>query len=872
MDAATVGARLAASAVAPLVGKLLVREGPGAGLADRPVRLSGRLSFRGEKRALGEKELAKLADELLARATEPLPAAERLPGHEERAVAHALARTLYALGDLDMDDAQAVELGERELARRLRAAAGEPTRDLAEGAAVLHDVLLEAACRQLLHFFTQRSTFIPRTLVEQTRRLAALEASLSPAAGRARALAARSAEDAAFERRYADYVARKHSRLTIYGLDLAHSREWRLDTAFLSLEASRDDGAGEQPVPVRTDRILTGRSRVLLRGVAGSGKTTLVQWLAVTAARPADAGDAAGAPHPELTGRVPFVLPLRAFAATGGLPTPDRFLEAVRCPLAGAQPPGWADRVLADGRGLLLVDGVDEVPEREREETRRRLDDLLGAYPDNLWLVTSRPSAVRDEWLASQGFGELTLTPMDRDDVAAFVTRWHAAAGAEPEAARSLLAALRTKQDLGRLATNPLMCGLLCALHRERRGFLPQGRKDLYEAALSMLLERRDTERGMHRDGDLRLAKEPQLTLLQKLAYWMVRNDRAQMDRADALAVLEGVLPMMAYIEAGPEEVLRYLLERSGLLREPVAGQLDFVHRTFQDYLAARALVEARDFPWLVDNAGRTELEDVVRMAVAHARPDERARILDGLLDLTTVGTTVRRALLALACLEQATELDPAVRNRVRSFAGELLPPQHRPTALALAEFGGSLVLELLPGPEGLADEVAEAVVVTATRIGTDAALPLLVRYRDHPSLDVRRQLAWSWHRFDRATYAEEVLAHLDEDGLYFSAHSAEDLRALRALGGRSRIQYVPTGDPDLRVLTEHIGPDRLTHLWLGDSSASLTTHLWLGDFSGSLDFSWLSAFPRLRVLVVAPGVGRLLGGVPAGVEVRSKP
>ncbi|WP_051717654.1 NACHT domain-containing protein [Streptomyces megasporus] len=855
MDATAIGARLAAGVIAPLVGKLFVREGPGAGLVDRPVRLSGRLSFRGERRTLGEKDLHRLAAELLDRAVEPLPSAERLPAHEERAVVHALARTLYALGDLDMSDVQAVALGGRELARRLREAADDPTRDLAEGAAVLHDALLEAACGQILHFFTQRSTFIARALVEQTRRQAALEARLTVGAERARALAARSAEDAEFERRYADHIAHRHGRLTIYGLDPAESREWRLDTAFLSLEASHEEGSR----PVRTDRIFADRTRVLLRGVAGSGKTTLVQWLAVTAARP-PAGE--GVSRPELSGRVPFVLPLRAFASAG-LPTPDRFLEAVRCPVAGAQPPGWADRVLSDGRALLLVDGVDEIPEREREETRRWLDDLIGAYPDNLWLVTSRPPAVRDAWLASQGFDELALTPMDRGDVAVFVERWHAAADAEPETARSLLAALRTRPDLGRLATSPLMCGLLCALHRERRGFLPRGRRDLYEAALSMLLERRDTERGMHHEGGLRLAKESQTTLLQKPAYWMVRNGRAQMDRADALAVLADALPSMAHIEAGPEEVLRHLLERSGLLREPVAGQIDFVHRTFQDYLAAKALVEARDFPWLVDNADRTELEDVVRMAVAHARPDERARILNGLVDeghheSRTPSQRARSLLLALACLEHATELDPAVRDRVRSAAGELLPPVDHLSARRLAELGGPLVLELLPGPEGLPDEIAEAVVVTATRVGTDAAIPLLARYRDHPSLDVRRQLAWSWHRFDRETYAEEILAHLDKDGLYFTVRDTDDLRILRALGGRSHIQF--RGEYfDPAELVEHFEVDRVTHLWL---------EVW----RFRRDFSWLSAFSRLRVLVVPAGVDAEIEKVPSGVEVRIAP
>ncbi|MEK8172006.1 NACHT domain-containing protein [Streptomyces sp. M19] len=70
---------------------------------------------------------------------------------------------------------------------------------------------------------------------------------------------------------------------------------------------------------------------------------------------------------------------------------PDRLLAAAHNPLHGAQPAGWADRVLAAGRGLLLVDGLDEIPERDRDRVRDWLTDLLIAYPGNLWLVTSRP-------------------------------------------------------------------------------------------------------------------------------------------------------------------------------------------------------------------------------------------------------------------------------------------------------------------------------------------------------------------------------------------------------------------------------------------------------------------------------------------------
>lgn len=71
MDPALIGLRLASSATGPLLRKLLVSDGPGAGLPGpaRRIRLSGLVSFRGEKRTLTEKDVRKLAATLVERAT-----------------------------------------------------------------------------------------------------------------------------------------------------------------------------------------------------------------------------------------------------------------------------------------------------------------------------------------------------------------------------------------------------------------------------------------------------------------------------------------------------------------------------------------------------------------------------------------------------------------------------------------------------------------------------------------------------------------------------------------------------------------------------------------------------------------------------------
>jgi hypothetical protein len=68
LDPAVLGARLASGLIGPLVRKLFVKEGPGAALVDRPVRLSALVSFRGERSTLDRPALHKLSAELVRQA------------------------------------------------------------------------------------------------------------------------------------------------------------------------------------------------------------------------------------------------------------------------------------------------------------------------------------------------------------------------------------------------------------------------------------------------------------------------------------------------------------------------------------------------------------------------------------------------------------------------------------------------------------------------------------------------------------------------------------------------------------------------------------------------------------------------------------
>ncbi|OEU94385.1 NACHT domain-containing protein [Streptomyces oceani] len=864
--------RLPSRYATPLVGRLFARRDPGVrheADADEPPSgpdgrlIAGLVSFRGGNPTCGYAELQCIAEEFVALGT----GADALAAADRAAVATVLAQPLASMGELDTTDVQAVRMGPQDYARQLRSAVPGADRRLSEAAAEYHDSLLVAVCLHILSLLIDRSPALAERLPERSHRIRQLVDLGDAAAVRheARRQQWSSPADDAFEERYLRTIVEQHNKVTIYGIDLPNPNtpdNWPLDASYLSLGAefgsAREDGEATETCPVMpADRALGDQERVLLRGAAGSGKTTLVQWLALSTAR-----DQLPAELEGLRGRIPFVLPVRRFARQG-FPSPEDFLSAVQHPLAAEAPDGWVARTLAAERGLLLVDGIDEVAEHQRAEVRDRLRRLLRIYSGNACMVTSRPPAVDAEWLADEGFLELTLAPMSRDQIAAFITAWHAACRTDEGLDHSrlddykdrLLQSIPLYRELRGLATNPLMCGLICALNRDRSGSLPKGRRELYDAAMEMLLQRRDPERRVLYADDVRLQRAPRERLLRKLAYRMLVEEHSLLDRESALGEIGRHLPAIpAVSEQGtPETLYDHLLLRTGVLREQADGSVEFVHRTVQDYLAAKEAVERGTFELLLEHAHEPEWEEVIRMAVAHARPDECAVLLEGLIAPGSRGLRRnRRRLLAAACLEHVTELDPTTHARIRRETKNMVRPASVAAARGLG-WVGPIVLEMLPDPARVSDEEAYRLAVTATRINDDAAVHYLARLRDRTSLRLRAELARGWHNFDTEWYAEQILRHLDPEGLYIPVTDRMELATLDRLGGPECVQVAGGFTPE--ELLDGLDRERLKHLWLA--------------YDLRVGMEWLSAFPRLSTLRVTPRLPRVRG-VPEAVRILS--
>jgi hypothetical protein len=815
-----------------------------------------------------------------------------MPDNEWSAGVLAVGDTLRRARFTDAD-IFAGDLDPLYLRRQIATGARGATRDLSEAGTALYDRLLTECCAYVVELTSTLPRFSVGAFAEILRRESVILQRVNevldrmPSPDAVRAGAARAEED--FAAAYRRQVVNRLDRLELFGVTVSESvRGYPLSTAYVSLSVASEKfqapeasfrkvfGDDFKPATPRIEDVLAETSRLFLRGGAGSGKTTLLQRLAVRAAR-RDLPDWRTSMNtsPKRSERlsrstetVPFLIRLRQYVGKD-LPGPEGFLGQVGQHIADNMPRGWVHGLLREGRALVLVDGVDELPDAQRRSARDWLADLVNSFPESYYVVTSRPAAASDRWLEEEGFDAAEVQPMTWPDVREFVRHWHAAfrdtASDEEQRAhllsceQALLETLYGRRHLRMLATSPLLCALICALNLDRRMQLPQDRMELYAVALDMLLERRDSERQIPMAG-VSLSKTDKTSLLEDLAYWLIRNGQSDATKDRMVERLTHRLRSMPRIQGDPPAVLDGLLERSGLIREPVADRIDFVHRTFEEYLAAHAAVNEDQIGELVRNAHDDQWREVVVMAAGHAQPRQRDELLRGLLTRSSDEPKNRQVLqtLAVACLETSPQLDPALYDQIQDVAESLMPPRTFRQAEILARIGEPL-LDLLAERPPRGARQAAATIRAASLVGGDAALRVIATCSRVAGRSVRDEVGRAWPLFDAKEYAETVLS----DSIHGEMVQIDDPALLTALRGIHVLRWLsirfPAGHGDLTVIRDL---PRLQGLNVIEdiklcNLGPLTGHPRLEQIllqnHCPLDLSPLASIPQLRALQFRP-------------------
>jgi formylglycine-generating enzyme required for sulfatase activity len=397
--------------------------------------------------------------------------------------------------------------------------------------------------------------------------------------------------------------------------------------------------------------------RLVLMGDPGGGKSTFVNFVAMCLAgeglcNPAVNIKALKVPLPDDKGNpgekeqswthgplLPVLVILRDFAARG-FPGDGQagyashlwdFIESELRECCIGDYAGHLKKELLEQGGLLLLDGLDEVPEADnrRGQIKESIIKFAKTFKKCRILVTSRTYAYQKQDWKLSGFSETILAPFSDGQIRQFVDRWYAHTaelrGTNREDAQGRAVILKQaifKSDRLRvLAERPLLLTLMASLHAWRGGELPDKREQLYADATELLLETWQKAKTVRKsDGEIKVA-QPSLIewlkidrvkmrmLLNELAYEAHAKQPELTGTAD-IAETDLVGKIMALTRPNPEVnpvlLVEFLSQRAGLLIPRGNGVYTFPHRTFQEYLAACYLAK-KDYPYLLARLVRKE-------------------------------------------------------------------------------------------------------------------------------------------------------------------------------------------------------------------------------------------------------------------------
>ena len=486
-------------------------------------------------------------------------------------------------------------------------------------------------------------------------------------------------DSASLETAYLSHLFTQMQALSLGGVDpkLASDAQVRLslNAVYTALLTEQVEGEGEGRMGLRPDartrRIsaleqIDRHPRLVLLGDPGSGKSTFVNFVALCLAgerlgrreanlallreplpdseqpppQPSPAAGEGATPPPQPWAHGPLLpvrVVLRDFAARGLPPagehaTARHLWDFIQTELAeGLGEFGrFLRKHLRERGGLLLLDGLDEVPEADqrRGQIKEAVEGFATLFPRCRILVTSRTYAYqRQEWQLND-FQPALLAPFSPGQIERFVQRWYAHIGpmrhwsAEDTQGRAavLQRAIRNSERLAELAERPLLLTLMASLHAWRGGSLPERREDLYNDAVELLLDWWESQRVV-RDakGNTNLI-QPSLAewlkvdrarvrgLLNRLAYDAHAGQSELVGTADIAeaTLIDELLALSQNPDARPRRLVEYLSQRAGLLVPRGNAVYTFPHRTFQEYLAACHLTD-NDFPDVVAELARTE-------------------------------------------------------------------------------------------------------------------------------------------------------------------------------------------------------------------------------------------------------------------------
>jgi predicted NACHT family NTPase len=349
---------------------------------------------------------------------------------------------------------------------------------------------------------------------------------------------------------------------------------------------------------------------------------------------------------------------------------------------------------LDEGKLLILLDGLDEVPSRNLDKVIDHIENFVDKYSQNSFVASCRIAAYRSSF---RRFRDVTIADFDDDQIEQFIKRWFSSTEDQSlEVAEKYWEMLNQSEHKAtkELAQTPLLLTFLCLIY-DRKQMLPSKRSTLYGNALDIILYEWSAQKRIGRDSfHEKLYPDLEKILLAEIAYESFRQDELFFSKETITThisnFLADTIENPKYLNA--DAVLTAIVVQQGILVKRATDAYSFSHLTLQEYLTAQHIVEKQleeglvrahltDESWrevflLVSGVMKSRASQLFKVieqqAQTYIQPYEKVKELVRWAAINEVGKSElhqRSAMLAIAsafAIDSARSIDSA---RTSAFA-----------------------------------------------------------------------------------------------------------------------------------------------------------------------------------------------------------
>jgi len=331
-------------------------------------------------------------------------------------------------------------------------------------------------------------------------------------------------------------------------------------------------------------KIANQKQYLMVLGQPGAGKSTFLRKIGLEALK----GKEGGFKHD----RIPVFIELKSFTSSQ-IDIEKLIVEELRiCDFP--YPEQFLAKALEQGKLLILLDGLDEVPTVNTNEVISKIQNFVDRYDKNSFIVSCRTAAYKNNF---QRFTDVKLADFDDTQIEQFIGNWFQSDVDKQAGTAQKCWELLQKPEYAaakELAHTPLLLTFLCLIYDRSQNF-PNNRSVLYKKALRILLEEWAAEKPIHKEEIYQgLSTELEESLLSEIAYTGFEADKLFFSQREVVEQIKTFLAtnLNAPKHLDGEAVLNAIAVQQGILVERAEDVYSFSHLTLQEYLTAQYIAD----------------------------------------------------------------------------------------------------------------------------------------------------------------------------------------------------------------------------------------------------------------------------------------